>query len=338
MLKYLFLLMPFYCSAQITSYTSTQTGVGNAEVYWPTGATHVVVFIPGKGEMGTNKELLYKYNSPINWIRSGERPTYAVIAIQPTAYNSSTYLAVTKFVNWIYKTFPAKTYSATGLSYGAAAWYDYIKKATDYKAPYSAVLLSITSEAQCDNYSRLCGTDTRFKEIRLWAMDGAQDSHHNKQMAYTKLMIAAGYPARWTSIPNTGHCCWDVQYSNKEVKEWLAGPVVTTDPSLSINAGADTTIYFPQDSFIIRATGVPEGADVRASVIEGFALVDGMLIKNIYKGSVTVRVYVFLNGKQAYDDITITAIYDKDRPFYTFYVGGQKMAMMLDGRIIPVAE
>lgn len=338
MIKYIiFLLFPVACFGQITSYTATQTGVGNAEVYWPAGATHAVVFIPGKGEMGSNKELLYAYNSPIAQVRNGSRPTYAVIAIQPTAYNSSTYLTVIKFLNWIYKTFPIKTFSPTGLSYGAASWYDYIKKASaaDYRAPYSAVLMSITSEAQCGNYTQLCGTDLRFRDIKLWAMDGRSDNHHDKQKRYTDLMIAAGYPVKWETIPNTGHCCWDVQYRRNEVMDWLSGPSNSTERALTINAGRDTTIYFPQDSIILRPeTNAPVGAEIRSTMIDGFGLVDGMIIRNLYKGRVTVRVYVFYNGKQAYDDITITAVYEPDAVFRRFKLGDLNMVILNDGRIM----
>jgi hypothetical protein len=336
MLKFLFLLLPLWSTAQITSYTAAQTGVGNADVYWPEGATHAVVFVPGKGEMGSNKELLYKYNSPINWVRSGERPSYAVIAIQPTAYNSNTYLTITKFVNWIYKTFPIKTYSPTGLSYGAAAWYDYIKKATDYKAPYSAVLMSITSEAQCDSYRRLCGTDTNFRHIKLWAMAARNESHHDKQKKYTDLMITAGYPAKWTSGPNKpgdGHCCWEQEYSQRAVKEWLSGPTSPAEPPLWINAGRDTTILFPQDSFILRPTIVaPIGAELRPMIIEGSGVLDGMILKNIYKSKTTVRIHIFYDGKQAYDDITITAAYDPEAEFFRFKVLGMTISVTVSGK------
>jgi hypothetical protein len=195
--------------------------------------------------------------------------------------------------------------------------------------------MSITSEAQCDNYTRLCGTDERFKDIKLWAMDGANDSHLGKQRRYTELMIAAGYPAKWETIPNTGHCCWDVQYSRKEVKEWLSGPVVA-DPILTINAGADTTISWPVDSFRIKpvVSGADIPYDVRVSVIEGFGEVDGMVVKRLYKGAVTVRVYAFYNGKQAYDDIVITAVYDPEAVFRRFKLGELNMVILNDGRIM----
>lgn len=318
MLKYLFLLLPLWSAGQITSYTAAQTGVGNAEVYWPEGVTHVVVFIPGKGEMGTNKESLYKYNSPISQVRNGARPSYGVIAIQPTAYNSSTYLTVIKFLNWIYRTFPAKTFSGTGLSYGAASWYDYVKKASDadYIAPYSLVLMSITSEAQCSNYTQLCGTDLRFKDIRLWAMDGTNDSHFAKQKRYTQLMIAAGYPAKWEDIANRAHCCWDVQYGRKEVMDWLSGPTETSPP-ITISAGPDITFTFPVDSTPIRVTGVPEGANVYAKKDSGAGVLEGMILKNLYKGTAKITVYVEYQGRTYTDQIYVTALYD---PYATLTV------------------
>lgn len=318
MLKYLFLLLPLWSAGQITSYTAAQTGVGNAEVYWPTGATHAVIFIPGAGERGTNKELLYNNGSPIYQVRQGWRPSFAVIAIQPGAYSSKSYLTTIKFLNWIYKTFPVRTFSATGLSYGAAEWYDYIKLATtaEYRAPYSAVLLSITSESQCTDKTKLCGTDTRFKDIKLWAMDGRNDSHHDKMYRYTKAMIDAGYPAKWESIPNTGHCCWNVQYGRQDVKDWLSGPVETAPP-ITISAGPDTTIYFPQDSFRLKPSGVPVGADVGWQIKSGPGKVVNGVLGPIYKSQTTVTLFVGYNGRTYTDDVVITAVYD---PYVTLTV------------------
>lgn len=318
MLKYLFLLLPLWSTGQITSYSSAQTGVGNAEVYWPEGATHVVIFVPGAGERGTNKELLYNNGSPIYQVRQGWRPSFGVIAIQPGAYSSKSYLTTIKFLNWIYKTFPAKTFSATGLSYGAAEWYDYIKLATtaEYRAPYSAVLLSITSESQCIDKTKLCGTDTRFKDIKLWAMDGRNDSHHDKMYRYTKAMIDAGYPAKWESIPNTGHCCWNVQYGRQDVKDWLSGPAETAPP-IMISAGPDITFTFPVDSTPIRVTGVPEGANVYAKKDSGAGVLEGMILKNLYKGTAKVTVYVEYQGRTYTDQLYVTALYD---PYATLTV------------------
>lgn len=347
MLKLLILLLlPAACFGQITSYTATQTGAGNAEIYWPEGATHAVVFIPGSGERSTPAQL-YAYNSPINWVKNGARPSYAVVAFSPGAYsfvsvNNASYLRVVRFMKWLKSIHPEwKTFSPTGLSYGAADWYNYIKYAAeaDYMEPYSAFLMSITSEAQGPSYNSLAKTDTRFSGIRLWAQSSRNDSHHDKMKKYTTLMINAGYPAKWETITatNPAHCCWDVQYSRKDVQEWLAGPVVA-EPALTISAGPDTTIYWPQDSLIIRTTvtGVPAGAlyDVRASVVDGFGLVDGMVVKRLYKDSVTIEVNVFYNGKRATDVMVIKAVYDPSGVFKRFKLGDLNMVILNDGRMM----
>lgn len=326
MLKYLFLLLPLWSAGQITSYTAAQTGAGHAEVYWPEGATHVVIFIPGSGERSIPAQL-YNYYSPINWAKdASNRPKYAIAAFSPGLYtfvsvNNASYLKVIKFLKWLRAVHPeVKTFSPTGLSYGAADWYNYIKFASDadYWAPYSAVLMSITSEAQCSNYTQLCGTDLRFKDIRLWAMCARNDSHHDKQKRYTDLMIAAGYPAKWESTPATEpkHCCWNVQYGRQDVKDWLSGPVETAPP-ITISAGPDTTIYFPQDSFRLKPSGVPVGADVGWQIKSGPGKVVNGVLGPIYKSQTTVTLFVGYNGRTYTDDVVITAVYD---PYATLTV------------------
>lgn len=381
MLKYLFLLLPLWGSAQglegdpanpgitfirpvakadqyikyditlpeiaipITSYTAAQTGAGHAEIYWPEGATHAVVFIPGKGER-SSPDQLYTYNSPINWIRNGERPKYAVIAFSPGAYsfvsvNNASYLRIVKFFRWLKTIHPEwQSFSPTGLSYGAADWYNYIKYTTDadYISPYSSVLLSITSESQCADKTKLCGTDTRFKNIKFWAMDARNDTHHDKMKRYTDAMIAAGYPAKWTTGPNKpgdGHCCWQDEYSQQAVKEWLAGPVTAEPPAPTVNAGRDTAIAFPVDSIRLTPTVTP-GADIRYQIISttNGGYMDGSLLKGLYKSTVTVRVYAFLNGKQAYDDVVVTATFDPEAVFTRFKLGNLTMVVLYDGRIM----
>lgn len=90
-----------------------------------------------------------------------------------------------------------------------------------------------------------------------------------------------------------------------------------TAPPITISAGPDITITFPVDSTPIRVTGVPEGANVYAKKDSGAGILEGMILKNLYKGTAKVTVYVEYQGRIYTDQLYVTALYD---PYATLTV------------------
>lgn len=312
------MLLPLWSSAQITSYTAAQTGRGNAEVYWPSGATHVLVFIPGDGEYGTDKNKLYTWG-PLSFIRNGWRPDFAVIGIQPpTNTTSSVYRlnTVDIFLNWIFKTFPAQTFSATGLSYGAEHWYLYMERATG-RQPYAFIPMSYTESAAPSAW---------YKITKTWGFVGTQDFPY----ASMKTFIGKIPGAKLTTY-NGGHSGWNTFYDPKwsESGQSIYQFATPVKEVIRVDAGADTTIYFPSDSIAL-----PEIKGAVWSVIGGPGKIENGWLKGVYKATTTIRATV--NG--ASDDRNITAIFDPKRLFTVFGVGESSMGVFLDGQVRAIGQ
>lgn len=238
----------------ITSYNKTQTGIGNAEVYIPDnlkGPFPAVIFFPGAGERGTNKEALYT-NGPMNFIRGGWKPNFIVAAFQPertTPYGPDTQ----KFLTWALKALPISSFSLTGLSYGAGNIFEYINKteAGLYLKPYAIVPMSITTNASCGDFyagtDNLCGNDVRYKEFKTWGMAGTQDSHYQKMKRFIQRLIEAKYPAKWSEYTG-GHCCWNTYYDPKwkdkdglSIYDFMVAQVATTTTTTTKAPQSTTT-------------------------------------------------------------------------------------------------
>lgn len=269
MIKYIFLLLfPVAAFGQITSYTAAQTGRGNAEVYMPAGATHALIFIPGDGEYGSDKEKLYTHG-PLRFIREGWRPDFAVIGIQPpTNTTSSVYRlnTVDIFLNWIFKTFPVQTFSATGLSYGAEHWYLYMERATG-RQPYAFIPMSYTESAT---------PSTWYKSTKTWGVVGTQDFSYASMRSFI-----AKIPGAKLTTYTGGHSGWNTFYDPK----WKDGgisiydfatPVVET---VVVDAGPDQVVYFPQDTAVLSLAGpIPSGASLTWSVVSISGTLNGNVL------------------------------------------------------------
>ncbi len=224
----------------------------NLEVYIPdntTGLLPAVIFIPGNGEVGTDRNKLYVHG-PLKFIRdNGWKPNFIVVGAQPAGPWPNQIVVerflLELFTNPIYRINQNKWY-LTGLSGGADGIFLYIKNQPNatFIAPKAIVPFSYTKDAACGNFydgsDYLCGTDLRYINIPTWGLAGWYDSHHDKMKRFVQLLIQAGYPARWTSYklpmnstnqPFSGHCCWNTYYSpdykeningiNMNIYEWM---------------------------------------------------------------------------------------------------------------------
>ncbi len=271
-----------------TSVTG-QYGTYNLEIYIPAGTTTqkpAVVFIPGNGEVGTDRNKLYT-NGPLNFIKnSGWRPDFIVIGAQPSTIwpnNAFTHTVLSHLVaTSSYYIDPNRLY-LTGLSGGAQAIDTYIKTATT-PVPLAAVVpMSITYDASCGDYytqtDYLCGNDLKWATIPAWGFAGSSDSHFGKMKRFFDLMIAAGYDARWTTYAG-GHGGWNTFYNpsyretvngvSMNIYEWMltksrgttppptgdtAPPTVPTNLSASGTTQTQTTLSWTAATDAVGVTG-----------------------------------------------------------------------------------
>lgn len=237
-MKYLFAIISFFfCSVVYSQITTGKFGAYNwmASIPAGSGKLPVFIFIPGSGESGTNVNALYTY-SPMGFIRDGKlkRKDMAFIAIQPTKGPASWKWVVQMldsiFSKPAFRADPNRFY-LSGLSYGAASIFDYIKNtpADLFRLPAAVIPMSITTNAQCGDFyantDYLCGTDLRYENIPAWGFAGSGDSHFGKMKRFFQRLIEAGYNARWTTYQG-GHCCWgnfynpDYRENGKNVYDW----------------------------------------------------------------------------------------------------------------------
>ncbi len=322
--------------------SATATGAGgpyNLEIYIPentTGNLPAVVFFPGNGETGTNRNSLYT-NGPLNFIKnSGWRPNFIVIGAQPNAAwpgNNFTNTVLNTLVsNPSYRIDQNKLY-LTGLSGGAAAIDTYIKTATS-PVPLAAVVpMSITYDASCGNYfsgtDYLCGNDLKWGNQASWGFAGSSDSHFAKMKRFFDLMIAAGYESRWTTYSG-GHSGWNAYYNptyteningtSMNIYDWMlqhsAGgnpPPSNTTPTS--NAGTDQTITLPTSSVTLTGSGTDSDGTISSYSWTKVSSLAGTItspssasttITGLVQGTHTFRLTVTDNGGlTASDDVVV---------------------------------
>jgi hypothetical protein len=217
---FILLLAPVLCNGQITS---TSINGWNVEVYKPNDDKKAIfIFIPGNGEIGSNRELLYS-NGPLKFIREGWAPDFIVAAAQPPAqWPNHTFLntVLTELVKR-YNVDTTRIY-LTGLSAGAYSMYQYIGnlQSMRYK-PRAVVPMSMFLEASCGSYNAgtdyLCGNDLNWSGVASWGFAGNSDSHFYKMKRFWDLMASAEYVTNWTTFSG-GHGGWNTFY-NPEYRE-----------------------------------------------------------------------------------------------------------------------
>ncbi len=234
----LFLFLNISSNGEIIHTVASGPGYSyNLEIYIPnntTGALPAVIFIPGNGEVGTDRNKLYT-NGPLKYIRDNAwSPNFIVIGAQPSStWPNEIFVqrVLLEVFKPIYHINQSRWY-LTGLSAGANAIFVYITNSntSSFIPPMAIVPFSITTWAQCGDVNigtdYLCGTDLRYSSIPAWGFAGSSDSHHDKMRIFFNRLIEAGYTARWTSYAG-GHCCWNNFYdpnyreNQKNIYEWM---------------------------------------------------------------------------------------------------------------------
>lgn len=276
------------CSAQTAvKFNVPKYGDVNALVYIVSEKAPTLVFFPGNGESGTDVNKLYTHG-PMGYIKKGWKPAFNIIAIQPRGNGTQTHINYTHaFLQWAcrFEGVDSTNIFGTGLSGGAAMWFEYIKKHPSPVRIRGLIPMSITTDANCELTTsvlteKLCGTDLRYKDIPTWGFCGKGDSHYGKMNRYFDRLEAAGYDTRFTEYSG-GHSGWSTYY-NPEWKEngasiydWVAGHgVASTAPVLSY--GRANVLYSEGDIVKVGLDAVLVYQDGKA--IE-YRLQNGLVIK-----------------------------------------------------------
>jgi hypothetical protein len=240
----LFILLSGACFGQIKSVTfQTKEGANNMEIIDPVGVSGslpAVIFIPGWGEVGTNRELIYAKQGPFYLYRNaGQKPTnYRLVGIQPRdGYAGPDFInaALTELSKPEYK---ISTFIGTGLSAGAWSWLTYVQTATNPFPLQAIIPMSIAPEY--DNIT------APFASVPSWFFCG-DDPQYNSMKAFWTKLYKAGYNTKWSEPPG-GHdpTFWNKAYSasykenGQNIYEWAlsqpAKPITGTpvDPPVVV--------------------------------------------------------------------------------------------------------
>lgn len=211
----LFLLVSIISKGNILS---TSINGSNVEIFIPNSNKHpLFLFIPGNGEVGNNRQLLYN-NGPLKFIKEGWNPSFIVAGAQPlTPWAKWDFLnAVLTDLVARYNIDTTKIY-LTGLSGGAYCIYSYINNMhrLRYK-PMAVVPMSMNIEASCGSFlfgtDYLCGSDLNWRQLASWGLCGQSDAHYPRMNRFFNLLRSGGYNTKFTAYQG-GHGGWNDYYS-----------------------------------------------------------------------------------------------------------------------------
>lgn len=304
LLTLLLALFPLLATAQtVESFKVTVPGYGscNVEMYKPAGWTKgpALLFVPGNGETGGNKEQLYKYG-PLQAIRAGYKPTFAVVAFQPI-YGFAGPVVLTALFN-APQVAGVTQWSATGLSGGAQTINKYIRDINLIKFYGIAPMSIAVDNPKIANYAG----------VKSWWIVGNVDAHRSSMLNTYNAIVKAGYPTKWTEIPG-----------DHEAKVWLQAyapafglydyimPAGSTPPPVVASSkrvlfdlkGSGRTVYNttlrPGDTAVLTSSGtyftlvgvkgVTVIADKAITLLNGFSVENGEDIEINGQYLVTIR-------------------------------------------------
>jgi predicted peptidase len=175
---------------------------------WP-----LLIFLHGKGERGTDLELVKK-NGPPNFIE--EKPDFPFIMISPLCPEGEYWsidaldALLTKILKK-YRIDEDRVY-LTGLSMGGFGTWEF---ATKHPERFAAI-------------APVCGGgDTHRIEqlinVPVWAFHGAKDDvvPMERSIDMVNALNSCGGNARLTIYPEANHNSWDTTYSNPELYKWF---------------------------------------------------------------------------------------------------------------------
>lgn len=163
----------------------------------------VLVFLPGKGEVGTDATKLL-VNGPSKFINEGWNPNFIIVSVQPTAeWANPAYVdAIVNNVIARYKDRSDGRLFLTGLSAGAYAIQNYI----GYSKAYSDKITAIVSMSAPEPEKYF---NAAYFTQPAWGFCGKDDSW------YTKMKTLYDSNHKMFTTYNNGHCCWNQFYDPK---------------------------------------------------------------------------------------------------------------------------
>jgi predicted peptidase len=181
-----------------------------ADKTWP-----LIVFLHGKGERGSNLELLKKHGPP-KLIAAGKDLGAIVASLQcpdTEVWSPHGVKAVTDHLASTLRVDKSRIY-LTGLSMGG---FGTLETATEYPDTYAAIA-PICGGAGIRNILA-----DRLKTTPVWIFHGDADPVVSPDYSkrFYDALIKAGAPAKLTMYPGVTHDSWTATYDNPEFWEWL---------------------------------------------------------------------------------------------------------------------
>lgn len=209
----------------------TKIGKYNAIIYTPDGATGklpVFIEIPGKGECGTDPNLLYLYGGLYFVKNKAWKPNFIIIGAQPDVGWPPDRGMVPLFMRTILDAVvqmpnvdTSRVY-LTGYSNGSATIMEYMQYEDDaHYHPIAAVIpMSMNMFATGGDYNaktdQLAGGDLRFRDTPIWAFCGDKDAFRETEARYCDLVVKHGGKATYTEWPygtvQYPHGGWNTPY------------------------------------------------------------------------------------------------------------------------------
>lgn len=185
-----------------------KTELCNMEIYEPDsgGYTDVLVYIPGDGQVGTNKAGLY-VDGPLKFIKEGLwKPNILTVGFQPLGPHAGPIFVQLGLEELKKKGYNLTNLSLTGLSGGAYSALTYLQGQTNPFPVKAIVSMGTVSEYGVTRVDP-------FKNTAVWNFVGDNDGFaYNETIAFDKALKAKGYNSRIT-IYKGGHSGWNTFYN-----------------------------------------------------------------------------------------------------------------------------
>lgn len=283
------------------------------------GKVPLVIFCHGAGETGstqTSTSKLY-YNGPLNFIKSGWRPNFMVLAMQSPSWS-----ATPASIDYVLKNDPdilkywdGKNALITGLSAGGETTNLYMD---GYNNPtFTYIAMSPAGTARLNNPSW---------PHKTWYFSGDSDGNFTE----TAKFFAKATSGRLT-IYRGGHCCWNTYYNpnyketidgkSMNIYEWaFSTPVAINKPPVAM-AGVDQTVKLPAD-VILTGNGTDEDGTIVSALwtqVSGPSTAQILSpngfttqIAGLQQGTYTFRITVTDNQSLSASDDVIVVVEESD--------------------------
>ena len=179
------------------------------------GEYPLLLFLHGRGESGTNLELVKKHGPP-SFLN--ENSDFPFLTVSPQCSNEKVWepkplLRLIRDIEVRYPIDKNRIY-ITGLSMGGYGTWDLAQTAPDRFAAIAPV---------CGGSSLSLSKIDVLKDMPIWAFHGAKDEivPPSETIQLVERLESVGGNVRFTLYPDADHDSWTETYNNQELYDWL---------------------------------------------------------------------------------------------------------------------